>query len=133
MIFYQTPQITIQWDEELKAVHNEWRGFIFGDDYKQALNKILELMIQKKADRLFSDTRKLRILNQDDQQWAATDWIPRIRAAGLKHQAIIIPGSDLANKAVRETIDKGTIKRNNITEYFNDVEEAREWMRNLEG
>jgi len=131
MIFYQTPQITVQWDDELKAVHNEWRGFIYGDDYKLALNKILELLIQKKADRMFSDTRKLRVLNQDDQKWAGTDWIPRVRDAGLKYQAIIIPSSQLANMAVRNTINKATLTGSTETQYFDDVEKAREWMRSL--
>lgn len=131
MIFYQTPQVTVQWDDELKAVYCEWQGFIFGDDYKQALNKIYELFIQKKANRLFSDNRKMRVINQEDQLWVATEWVPKIRAAGLKHSAIIIPRSELADKTLKTLIHKVGNTRTDGSAYFDDIEKAKEWMRNL--
>lgn len=128
MIYTETPNLVIYWDEIVECVHIEWKGFAYGEMFREGLNKGLQLLINRKAHRWLADLRKSRIVNQEDQNWMRYDWSPRSLLAGVRRVAIILPESELAKMSVDAIITK--IENSQVeTSYFDEVAKAKEWLR----
>lgn len=91
MKFYASPQAPVSWNEVVKAVVIELKGFAQGEQYRTPLNKLLELAVQKQSYKVLYDARKLSAISPDDQNWVAQDWYARSLDAGLKYSAAVIP------------------------------------------
>lgn len=128
-IYYQKPYITISWDEELKCIVTEWKGFVYGDDFHTGLNKMLELAKSKQATKAVNDTRKLRTISQEDQDWVLKDWISRAIQSGLHFYASIIPEAELAKHSYKNIATKVENKIPLENAQFDSLEKAREWLR----
>jgi hypothetical protein len=133
MALYDTPQAVVDWDESLKAVTLRWKGFAYGEALQIILLKILEVIEEKKCSLFFTDARAMRILNQDDQDWIAKVWLPKVMQAGLKWEAVVMPGSQFARSSVDQTVSKArNAKPQDIPfniEYFETIEEAKDWLK----
>lgn len=127
MIYLDETFVTIKWDAPVRCVHIEWRGFIQSDQIKLGLNKGLELLTQKGTDRWLADTRQLKVVKQEDQDWVQEDWFPRALAAGVTRMAYVIPESVLGQLAVKRVMS--SVKEVNLeTAYFDNLAEARLWF-----
>lgn len=128
MIYYDIPQVTVSWDEDLKAIISQWKAYSEGEIYRAAMDKGLDLLKQKKCGKVLVDSRLLRVVNQDDQKWTIENWTPRALAAGLRYSAFLIPKSALAQMSLKRMVNnfQGFSVEN---AYFDNVEEAREWLR----
>lgn len=126
-LYYQKPYLTISWDEANNCVFSEWKGFIYGADLRTGLNTALELLTTKQANKALSDSRKLRVVSQEDQAWIAKDWMPRAIKAGLRFSANLVPETDLA----LASYNNPAIKSGSVLERadFGTLEKAREWLR----
>ena len=45
MQYYDSPQATVSWNEAVKAIVIEWKGFAHWEQYRTPLNKLLELAV----------------------------------------------------------------------------------------
>ncbi len=133
MALYDVPQAVVDWDESLKAVTLRWKGFAYGEALQTILLKVVEILAEKKSSIFLSDARSMRILNQDDQDWIAKVWLPKAMAAGLKWEAVVMPGSQFARNSVDQTVSKArVVKPQNLPfniDYFETVEEAKDWLK----
>lgn len=127
MVYFDVSYITIHWDEQLYCVIMEWKRFVEGPDFKKGLNTGLELVQEKGTHKWLADLRRLGVVTQEDQEWSNTDWFPRAITAGLTHMAIVVPHNIIAKWSVDRIMSKveGT---NLTTHYFDNVEQAREWL-----
>jgi hypothetical protein len=76
---------------EHKIVHHELRTVVQGEEFRQILEKGLELFIQFQACKWLSDDRGNGPLSPEDSEWAVSNWSPRVIAAGWKYWAIVMP------------------------------------------
>ncbi len=130
MPYFQTDYITVDWDEADKWVIAEWRGYTGGGQNKvqSGANKILDLLIQKKAYKILTDSTKLHVLDQADQQWFAEIWLPKAVEAGLRYTSNVLPKSVIAKLALEQVEKKlGGFDLERAT--FPTLEEAKEWLR----
>lgn len=129
MIYFDSPYGTIHWDDEVRCVHLEWKGFAHGEMIQRVLNSALDLFRTKHTDRWIADTRKMRVLSPEDSQWVNEDWIPRAIQAGVRRIAVAVPESVLAQMSLRRLKGKG--EGDNVEmAYFATLEEAKEWLVN---
>jgi hypothetical protein len=77
--------------------------------------------------RFLSDSRKMKVVRQSDQDWLSGDLFPRALAAGLRRVALIVPKSALAMTNVDHIADSVPATQLAIA-YFATVEEASEWL-----
>lgn len=125
MTYLEEPYLIIRWDETLKCVHMQWRGFVEGEKFRAGLDKGLELLKEKKAQRWLADLEQLRVVSLSDQDWMTKNWLPRATASGLRFTANVLPESVIAQMVVNRI--KVNAKDDGAA-YFDDMEKAREWL-----
>ena len=135
MVYLDKPYALVTWDEATRCVILEWRDFAYGEEYRCAHNKVLEVLEQRRSSKLLGDARKMRATSQDDQQWLVEHWIPRSAKAGLKHLAIVLPKSVIGQMVLQQlskmsTGDKRLISTDGSS-YFETVDEAKKWLKSM--
>ena len=131
MVYLDTPQALVRWDEPTKTAFIEWRGFADGQDYRNALNTLLEVMTSRGTRKILADTRLSKVITPEDQVWVTTNWMPRAVQAGFKWSALIVPKSALGKMSIDRMVEK--LGPDNVveTKYFDDLEKARKWLRSV--
>ena len=128
MFSFKIPNLSIRWDEELGSILMEWTGFIQGEDFKQAVNQGLELLIAKKGRKWLADLSKMEVIAQADQRWLDEEWFPRAAQVGVKYIAMIRPAKVLSQMSVKRVTGKaGELEME--TAYFDSPEKAKEWLK----
>jgi hypothetical protein len=128
MIYLNERYLTILWDAEIGAVRMEWKEFVDADAFRAGLNAGLALLGQKKTGKWLADLRRLGPVTLEDQKWSNEDWFPRALAAGLRCMALVSPRKVVAQMSVRTIMSK-VLDRNLTTAHFDDLEQARQWLR----
>lgn len=128
MIHFDEPWLTIYWDELCQAVRLEWKSYVEGEQARQGLEEGLRLFQRKHTSRWLADVRLLGPVRQIDQQWINQDWFPRAIAAGLRSLATVTPRSAIARMSVRQIMSKVN-EVDVVNNYFDDLEQARAWLR----
>jgi hypothetical protein len=134
MVYIDTPNALVLWDSVTRSVVLEWRNFVFGDEYRVALNTVLKALEENRSSNVLSDSRRMKAIPQDDQDWLLKEWVPRAEKAGLKHMAIVLPKSTLGQMTLQRLAQVGPDKRlvsNDGTSYFETVDEAKKWFLSL--
>lgn len=127
MLYYTKPYLTIEWDEKSQSVIMEWKGFVCGADFRDAVNKGLELLVEKRGAKWMADLTHMGVIAQEDQKWADEDWFPRAAGAGLRFMAMVRPERVLAQMSVRRATSKvGEFEIE--TDYFSSPDLAKQWL-----
>jgi hypothetical protein len=105
-----------------------WKGFISSPNYRETLEKSLEIAKKNRIKNWISDIRLMKVLGPKDQEWAGTDWLPRAVAAGCYHKQAVIMAEDLfgelSAKKILATVQDQQIEIQN----FVKVEDAKKWL-----
>ncbi|OXM85509.1 hypothetical protein [Paenibacillus rigui] len=126
MIYYESPQADVEWNETLNSVVVTWKGFAQGEKFQEPLNKALNLSKQKKAEKWLIDTRYASASTQNDQKWIAEQWHPNLMETGLRSLAIVKPNKTVANLSINRTISDLVISY--AVEHFTTLDEASIWL-----
>ncbi len=128
MIYFDKPFLTIHWEEAEKTVRMEWKAFAQSAEFREGLEKGLELLIKKMTGRWLADMRKMGVISVADQKWSNEDWFPRAVKGGVRFMALVMPTSALSSMGVRNIMNHvGNIPIE--TRYFDNVEEALAWLK----
>jgi hypothetical protein len=125
MIYFDSPQAKVSWDEALQAVVVEWKGFTQGEQLRTPADKAFELLVQKKACKYLADTRKMSAISQHDQDWIASDWFPRASQV-IKFFAYIVPEKVVGRSSVNRVVSLAECAY--AIENFDSYEEAVQWL-----
>ena len=71
------------------------KGYARGKEYRNTLNKGLELLAQKRSRKWLADMWKVAVMSQEDVKWSQQDWRPRAAKAGLKRTTMVLSESTL--------------------------------------
>lgn len=127
MIYFEKDYLTVHWNDTAKYVLMEWRKFVIGTDFRQGLDKGLQLVQEKQSTRWLADLRKLGVVAQEDQQWSNENWFPRAINAGLRRMAIVMPENIVSKWSVEKIMEK--VPGTNLTvHYFDNIEKAKQWL-----
>jgi len=112
---------------ERRMIHHFMKAYCHGDDFREALSKGLEAMVQHKATKWLSDDRANGAIVPEDAAWSTSTWFPRAKAAGWKHWALVQPlkiiGQLNMTRALKDFSDQGINAR-----VFSDPDEAMRWL-----
>ena len=126
MVHFESNVVLVQWRADLGAVQLAWKGFAKGEEFKQGLNKGLELVKLKRAKKWLGDTSKMSAIPKEDQEWVNTQWFPALMATGLTSMAVILPASAIAKMSVSSIVSKfGGLEVQN----FGTVSEGESWLK----
>ena len=126
-IILDNEYMTLWYYPQKKIVHHEFHKFAYGKTLHDALSAEAAILEEKGAQKYLSDDRKNTTLGKDDLNWTATVWRPRVKKAGLKYWAIVLPekifGQMVMKRIVEEYANTGvTVK------LFSDPDEAMKWL-----
>lgn len=133
MLHFDRPHAKIRWNEAFQCVETEWLGFVFGEEYREVLNVVLELHQKKRSSRNLADMRRAAVIVEEDSQWLLDVWIPRAVALGVVRSAVVVPASVVGQMQLDQIAKKGGRKRSEElglkNMYFKDPDEARRWLK----
>ncbi|UII29613.1 hypothetical protein LVD17_15035 [Fulvivirga ulvae] len=129
---------TLDYDPSVPCIIARQWGFLDSSEFREWLNKGLELMIEKEKVHgkmaWFADLRQGDAQADADLQWVATDWTTRALAASIRHVAFILPEDDYAlaqmNAETYAELSESKAKEEHmITRMFKDEASAKTWLR----
>ncbi|WP_340400642.1 hypothetical protein [Paenibacillus sp. FSL H8-0079] len=126
MVYFESPQAKVTLNEEIKAVVMELKGFVQGEQYRTPLEKVLELLEQKKYNKILFDNINSSAIPPVDQNWVSQDWFPRAIQNGLKYSASVTPEKPVAKSNMNRILSNMDIHP--TIKQFNSFEEAMEWL-----
>ncbi|GAB7017845.1 hypothetical protein [Halostagnicola bangensis] len=129
MSYYESDALTIEWESTIDAVVMDWHNFAKGDQYREGLEKGLELVEEKRAENWLADLRDLGTVTQEDQEWTQEEWHPRAFETSLSTIAVIQPESVVANMSVENLVQEFGSNENK-SRIFSDRAEAESWLKN---
>jgi hypothetical protein len=127
-VYFNSPGVaSVRWDYDAQLVLVEWDGWANSNEFAALLDAEIQALKQNQGTRLLADCRRQKVLSPKDQDRANREWLPRALAAGLKHFAIVVPESVIADMNLRASLDKASASTLEVG-YFSTVEEARDWL-----
>lgn len=121
---------SIVYHEEKKIVHHTFHKEISGEEFRNVLNRGVDVMKKNNANKWLSDDRKNSVLPDDDTAWAMSNWFPRAKEAGWQYWALVVPPDIKARLNLLGfviTYGKDGLK----IQLFTDLAEAREWLESV--
>lgn len=126
-----TDYATLWYYPDAKIVHHVFHKFIYGQEFRNVLEKGLELIKEHGATKWLSDDRKNSTLPTVDLEWSMNDWFYRVFELGWRNWAVIMPdkvfGQATMNRIMARNIQEGL----NI-KVFEDPDEALIWLESLD-
>ncbi len=127
MVHFESKHGLVSWNEDLKAVIMEWRGFAYGEELQSILLKGAELLELRKGSKALMDTRGGSAIKAEDKEWIGEFFIRRAYESGLRHLAMLQPNSVVARLSVNRTVE-GLGALPYRQESFEDWDEAVRWL-----
>jgi len=112
---------------QTKIVHHEFRRFVHGAEFREVLERGLELIQKHRATKWLSDDRGNGPLKPADAEWSSTDWAPRATAAGWKYWAVVMPLKVLGQMNMNRWITHST-SQGVTAKAFAEPGKAKYWL-----
>ncbi len=130
-IYVDEPYLSIRWDRVHQHVHSEWRAFANSAELRASLLKGVRAISDHRAVAYVSDTRKLRVIVPDDQEWIKATWMPLAVAAGLKRIAFVTAAAGLGKLTVEDLVPM--VNGHGLeSRTFDSMPSARNWLSGLQ-
>jgi hypothetical protein len=128
MIYFDEPFLTLSWEEDANIVCAQWKNEVGGEPMRRGLDVGLDVVVQKQAHKWLVDSRRLGSIDPADVKWVNDNWMPRAVAAGLSWMAFVMAKKVVMKLTMRSFMARIS-ERDLTTSYFDDVDEARAWLR----
>ena len=126
-VILESDAVSLRYYPRRKIVHHQLRRFVHGAEFREVLEKGLEVFQKHNACKWLSDDRGNGALNKADSEWALTVWAPRVMAAGWKYWAVVMPEKVIGQMNMKRWL--ATYAEKGITaQAFEDPDEALIWL-----
>src|ERR1700738_4861124 len=125
-VYVDQPWLLMRWDAIHQLVHSEWRAFANSVELRASLLRGIDAIKDHHALGYLTDTRKVKVVVHDDQEWIKEIWLPLAIKAGLKRIAVITAAHGLGKLTVEDVVglvdDRGLQSRT-----FDSLEAGSKW------
>jgi hypothetical protein len=126
-VYFEADFFIIKYSEANHVVVNKWTATPTSDEFREAMEVLLQAMIHFKTSKVISDATFMGALLQEDQEWAASDWYRRAKEVGFSYNAIIISSDLFSEMSVQGTLDS-VVDIVTVNRYFSNMEDAMLWI-----
>ncbi len=130
MTILDTDYATLWYYPEAKIVRHVFHKFIYGKEFRDVLNKGVEILQTYGAQKWLSDDRKNSALATEDYEWSLNEWFPQAFNSGWKYWAIVMPDKAVGQLNMNR-IMKTNIERGLSIQVFEDADEALTWLKSV--
>ncbi|NBD27783.1 hypothetical protein [Paenibacillus glycinis] len=127
--YYTSDKAHIYWDEAIESVVITWNSFAQGDEFREPLDKMIELAVMKKAKKALFDSSHILVL-AEDTKWLAEEWLPRLLNAGIQYAATVNPVKHVTDGGKGKTPSRRNAKKWQHHE-FEGVHHAVKWLSGI--
>jgi hypothetical protein len=131
MMDASTEVYNVYFDPEINAVVMEWDGYATSPQFKEGTELMLNTLIKNKACKVLADIKDMVLIGLEDQNWLDTNFLPRATKFGFKAIAILKP-HNYFNKVAVESISYKVDSDKLLINFFDNIAEAKEWLKNIE-
>jgi hypothetical protein len=112
---------------EKHLIHHQFKKYIYGDSFREALSTGAELLEKHRATKWLSDDRANAALSKEDTEWATSVWFPRVKKAGWKTWAVVLPKMVIGQMNMQAFVAR--YKKEGIdARVFESPEDAMKWL-----
>jgi hypothetical protein len=127
LVLIENEAVSLRFHPKTKIVHHELRQFVYGEKFREVLEKGLEVFEKNGACKWLSDDRGNGPLKPADSEWAIGVWAPRVMKAGWKYWAVVLPDKVLGQMNMKRWI--AMYAEQGVTaQAFTDPDEAMQWL-----
>jgi len=125
--------VDIHYDEALKIMRINYKGFAVSDLYRQAVEKTFEIALENRCTKWLITQEEFRGVSPNDTQWLAEIWSPKIaekfKEVGIDERrktAIVKADNVFADYIARRVADDLQTEEEN--KIFDNEEDALKWL-----
>lgn len=130
MVQFQNESVVIELVNNPTAIFLTWKGFPPSLQYREGMEKSLEIAQKHRIRNWISDIRLLEGIRVKDQEWVGQDWLARAVSAGCyKYQAVMITEEvfkEVSSLNIVTTVHDHPIE----IRHFTSLEDAKKWLEN---
>jgi len=130
MLLFQQPYCKIFYQEDVQAVHLDWGMYASHDQFQEACNAALAIMIERNAKKMIADNSKVAVVSIENQNWLTRTWFPAALREGFKYSAVILKEDFYVNYAmtrIENNIDNEVF----TVQHFDNINRAKDWLLRL--
>ncbi|WP_338793025.1 STAS/SEC14 domain-containing protein [Bernardetia sp. MNP-M8] len=131
MPLFEEKHLTIHHDEDTNCIHMQWIGFATSQKYRHGMNTGLEKVKEKEVTRWLANMAEMGAITPEDQKWTNEDWFPRLLESGIRTAAVVM-SKDVFNQLAVKKIGEEMTDNNYTMHFFDNLEEAKEWLKNYQ-
>ncbi|MEP2023280.1 MAG: hypothetical protein ABJH98_05805 [Reichenbachiella sp.] len=132
------PSSSIKYDKEYCQIYHEqdpncirlvWDGFSKPEEFREACNYVLDLLVEYGTGSLIVDNRKSTVISKENQEWLSQEWYPLAYTKGYRTSAVIVGDNSLNKISIKkiENLRDGAFN----TKHFEEIESAKDWLKSL--
>ncbi|WP_338793952.1 hypothetical protein [Bernardetia sp. MNP-M8] len=134
MKLYQSNYLQIDAFDEQKLLELTWlpaTANMTSEEYKNEHVELLKFMLDKKVERILGNIKELGfVANPKVQEWMNVNIFVPAMEAGFSKLAVVMSTEFFAQLAIEQVMEE-EVGQQIMTKYFDDIEEAREWIVNI--
>lgn len=127
---YDKKYCKIYYYQELNCVCLQWQGFAQVEEFQEACDFSLDLLIKYNASKMIADNTNAKVVSPENQEWLTQTWFPKAYTKGYRTSAVIV-SKDLFNeitvKKIVNQMDAGKFE----VQFFKNMEDAKSWLASL--
>ncbi len=122
---FESKGLDVEFDPQQQYVYVNWKGFHSVESVKTGCEKLLQVLAEQPCKHVLNDNRMVSGPWMGAAEWVATDWFPRVYAAGVEKFAWIVSTNVFSQMSTEATQARN---KSNKTRTFNDVARATQWL-----
>lgn len=133
IVLYDTPYCLLRMFPDVPFVQIKWRSVITGEQYREVLELILDLLVNEKVTKFIFDERELPVIDPKFIQWSTQEWLPKAVERGYGKVAVV-QTKEFFKKLPADMIAKGATEYYEgliVMSYFRNVHDAEDWLKKL--
>ena len=111
-----------------KIVHHQWKKYAFDNAFREVIMKGADAFEQYGAVKWLSDDRNFGALHPDDKKWGDANWVPRVRKAGWKYWAMVLPEKVVGQMSISRITQEYSKALGLEVNIFSDPDKAMKWL-----
>jgi hypothetical protein len=116
---------------QLKIIHHQFHKPVIGEEFLKILTTGIEKFEKFECNKWLSDDRKLPILQQKDRDWLQENMDHRLKEAGFKYWAMVLPENVIGALSIENDLKHWKNKGIKV-KVFEDPTIALEWLAKIE-
>ncbi|WP_207423233.1 PAS domain-containing protein [Desertivirga brevis] len=128
--YYSDGSITIVYNQVGTRVDVDWTGFQDYDSVQAGCLRMLRILKNHKVNKVLNDNTHVRGTWSEAAEWVGKEWFPMMEAAGLRYFAWVYSPSSFSKMSADKSVE---VKKDGIiTRFFDNLEEANQWLNGIE-